>query len=70
MNEEKYYRLIVDLWRLFRQVIQEKNRKGTISWGQFEAKAVLFAEQHGNSRLAKDLALAIADELERREMQE
>ena len=69
MNEEKYYRLIVDLWRLFRQVIQEKNRKGT-SWSRFEAKAVLFAEQHDNSRLAKDLALAIADELERREMQE
>ena len=69
MNEEKYYRLIVDLWRLFRQVIQEKNRKGAISWNLFESRAVLFVEQHGNSRLAKDLAIAILDELERRETQ-
>ena len=70
MNEMKYYQLIGDLWRLLRQFIKQKNQKGQISWSQFEAKAVMFYELHGNTQFAKDLAFAVADELERREMKQ
>ena len=64
MTEQDDYHMIVDFWRMlkhFRNTADEDDY-----WAAFHNACETFVKRNHNARLAKDLALALGDELERR----
>jgi len=58
-----YYRLIVDVWKLMRTALESQDP-------DYAAKAVAKAgrirQQHGDSKFAQDILLAVLSEIERK----
>lgn len=64
MDTHKDYQMFVDLWRMFKFFASADR----MQWNDFNERAVDYANRYRHrERLAKDLMLALGDELERRE---
>ena len=64
MSTKNDYQLVVDFWRLFRKYNCPVSGEGY--WRRLCADLESFVKSHDNTRFSMDLALALADELERR----
>ena len=57
---DDYYRLVVDFWRMFRKC-------QALNWDEIADAGRKFVKDHGDTRFAKDLVLAMHRELDGKE---
>ena len=61
--QKNYYQLIGDLWKFMKKYLPPQTDDEY--WQQLTSDTKTFAEEHGDTRLAKDLVMAIVNELDR-----
>lgn len=63
MDIREYHKLITDLWQFLKKYLPV--RSDDEYWQQLTSETKTFAEEHGDTRLAKDLVMAVVNELDR-----
>ena len=63
MDIREYHKLITDLWQFLKKYLPA--RPDDEYWQQLTSETKTFAEEHGDTQLAKDLVMAVVSELDR-----
>ena len=63
MSDREYYKTICDLWQFLKKYLPA--RSDDEYWQQLTSETKTFAEEHGDTQLAKDLVMAVVNELDR-----